>query len=276
MERREEVPYARPAGRQANATQEAFARARSVWPRLDSTTGPSRGRTSSPDLARGSPKPTCAGPPGRARACRVLCGLTLASSLFLFFLTAYFLSLTLSLRPFPHPSRSVHFPPSLSLLHSFFFLAPRVVPFFFLSFVSFHALFFFLFFYGFTAFFSFSPFVSSLFPPWNSCMFHCENFLFIFTLLPSQLLRCSRHVTYSTLLSLSLDCGCSPPSPLPLLFCLSLLHTVSLDSVRAAKMRWPRRRTSEESGGADSGVSNEGSCRSRDIAADRTAKWNSN
>lgn len=121
MERREEVPYVRPAGRQANATQEAFARARSVWPRLDSTTGPSRGRTSSPDLARGSPKPTCAGPPGRARACRVLCGLTLASSLFLFFLTAYFLSLTLSLRPFPHPSRSVHFPPSLSLLHSFFF-----------------------------------------------------------------------------------------------------------------------------------------------------------
>lgn len=145
MERREEVPYARPAGRQANATQEAFARARSVWPRLDSTTGPSRGRTSSPDLARGSPKPTCAGPPGRARACRVLCGLTLASSLFLFFLTAYFLSLTLSLRPFSHPSRSDHFPPSLSLLHSFFFLAPRVVPFFFLSFVSFHVLFFSLF-----------------------------------------------------------------------------------------------------------------------------------
>lgn len=157
MERRE-VPYARPAGRQANATQEAFTRARSVWPRLDSITGPNRGRTSSSDLARGCPKPTCAGPPGRARACRVLCGLTLASSLFLFFLTAYFLSLTLSLRPFPHPSRFVHFPPSLSLLYSFFSCSSRRFLFFFF-FISLHALFF-LFFYGFTAFFSFSPLVS--------------------------------------------------------------------------------------------------------------------
>lgn len=66
-----------PAGRQANATQEAFARARSVWPRRDSTTGSigsDRGRTSPAEMARGRPKPTCAGPPGRARACRVLCG----------------------------------------------------------------------------------------------------------------------------------------------------------------------------------------------------------
>lgn len=73
MERRE-IPYVRPAGQQANATQEAFARARSVWPRRDSTTGPNRGRTSPAEVARGCPKPTCAGPPGRARACRVLCG----------------------------------------------------------------------------------------------------------------------------------------------------------------------------------------------------------
>lgn len=71
---RREVPYARPAGRQANATQEAFARARSVWPRRNPTTGPDRGRTSLAEVARGCPKPTCAGPPGRARACRVLCG----------------------------------------------------------------------------------------------------------------------------------------------------------------------------------------------------------
>lgn len=74
MERRE-VSYVQPAGRQANATQEAFARARSVWPRLTSTTGPNRERTSSIDVTRRCPKPTCAGPPGRARACRVLCGL---------------------------------------------------------------------------------------------------------------------------------------------------------------------------------------------------------
>lgn len=74
MERRE-VPYARPAGRQANATQEAFARARSVWPRRNPTTGPDRERTSSVEVERRCPKPTCAGPPGRARACRVLCGL---------------------------------------------------------------------------------------------------------------------------------------------------------------------------------------------------------
>lgn len=69
------------------------------------------------------------------------------------------------------------------------------------------------------------------------------------------------------------------PLPPPPFFSASRCYTrstLSLDSVRAAKMRWPRRRTSEESGGADSGVSNEGSCRSRDIAADRTAKWNSN
>lgn len=72
--KRREVPYARPAGRQANATQEAFARARSVWPRRGPTTGPDRGRTSSAEVARRRPKPSCAGPPGRARACRVLCG----------------------------------------------------------------------------------------------------------------------------------------------------------------------------------------------------------
>lgn len=206
MERRK-VPYARPAGRQANATQEAFARARSVWPRLDSTTGSSRGRTSSPDLVRGCPKPTCAGPPGRARACRILCGLTLASSLFLFFLTAYFLSLILSLRPFPHPSRFVHFPPSLSFLHSFFFLLLASFSFFFFFFVSLHALFF-VFFYGFTAFFSFSPLISFLFPLWNSCMFHCELLALHSSSQPTSSM--SRHVTYSSLLSLSLDCGCFP------------------------------------------------------------------
>jgi len=71
---RRKVPYVRPAGRQANATQEAFARARSVWPRCDSTTGPNRGRTSPTEVTRGYPKLTCASPPGRARACRVLCG----------------------------------------------------------------------------------------------------------------------------------------------------------------------------------------------------------
>ena len=65
----------------------------------------------------------------------------------------------------------------------------------------------------------------------------------------------------------------------PLLFYLLLRRcytwfTLSLESVRATKMRWPRR--PKESRGADSGVSNEGSCRSRDIAANRTAKWNSN
>lgn len=121
MERRE-VPYARPAGRQANATQEAFARARSVWPRLDSTTGPSRGRTSWADLARGRPKPTCAGPPGRARACRVLCGLTFASSLFLFFLTGSSLSVTLSSRPFSRSSLSVS-PSSFSVFPAFHFFS---------------------------------------------------------------------------------------------------------------------------------------------------------
>nr|KAF7434651.1 hypothetical protein H0235_002842 [Vespula pensylvanica] len=62
-EEEEGVPYVRPAGRQANATQEAFARARSVWPRSRSTTGPSRRRTSAAEVARGRPKRTCAGPP---------------------------------------------------------------------------------------------------------------------------------------------------------------------------------------------------------------------
>ncbi|KAI4501819.1 hypothetical protein M0802_003154 [Mischocyttarus mexicanus] len=51
----ERVPNVRPAGRQANATQEAFARARSVWPRSRSTTGPSRRRTSPAEVARKEP-----------------------------------------------------------------------------------------------------------------------------------------------------------------------------------------------------------------------------
>lgn len=38
------------------------------------TTGPNRGPTSMAEVVRKCPKPTCAGPPGRARACRVLCG----------------------------------------------------------------------------------------------------------------------------------------------------------------------------------------------------------
>lgn len=278
MERREEVPYARPAGRQANATQEAFARARSVWPRLDSTTGPSRGRTSWADLARGRPKPTCAGPPGRARACRVLCGLTFASSLFLFFLTGSYLSVTLSSRPFSRSSLSVS-PSSFSLSPAFhFFSYSSRRPSFFFFFCFFRALFF-LFFYGFTAFFSFSRclHVSPLFPPWNSCLFHCENFLLNFALLPSRLLlfAAPRHGYVLVVLSLLADRGVRPHLLLRLRRCYTW-STLSLGSVRAAKMRWPRRRTLKEGGGADSGVSNEGSCRSHDIAADRTAKWNSN
>lgn len=269
MERRK-VPYARPAGRQANATQEAFARARSVWPRLDSTTGSSRGRTSSPDLVRGCPKPTCAGPPGRARACRILCGLTLASSLFLFFLTAYFLSLILSLRPFPHPSRFVHFPPSLSFLHSFFFLLLASFPFFFFFFLFLSMLFFLSFSMDSLHFSRFRR--SSLFSVeflHVSLRTSCSSLFFLANFFDVE----TRYILVSSFSLFGLRV--LPP----LLFYLLLRRcytwfTLSLESVRATKMRWPRR--PKESRGADSGVSNEGSCRSRDIAANRTAKWNSN
>lgn len=70
----------RHAGRQANATQEAFARVRSVWPRQTSTTGTNRVSTILTDYHRIFPNGTCARPPGRARACRVLCGLLLRAS----------------------------------------------------------------------------------------------------------------------------------------------------------------------------------------------------
>lgn len=130
MERRE-VPYVRPAGRQANATQEAFARARSVWPRRGPTTGPNRGRTSPAEMTRGHPKPTCAGPPGRARACRVLCGPSWSLSLLSSFLSRPCLTASPLVRMFATPLDALSLPEtatcaplSLSLPRRFFLVAP--------------------------------------------------------------------------------------------------------------------------------------------------------
>lgn len=276
MERKEEVPYARPAGRQANATQEAFARARSVWPRLDSTTGPSRALTNGPDLTRAGPKPTCAGPPGRARACRVLCGLTLASSLLPILPYPSSISLPLSI-PFFLSFRSlrtlvsVSFPPALLFFHpivSFFFLLL-----FLSSFVSLcrsFSSFFPQILEGFSRFFS--PFVRSSFLLDLLPVSTKGKFLLNFALLRSPRVRRSRH-------------GYVPVSPFSWQFpppCVAAAarSALSLGSGPGPR-RWAgaperRRRRTAKGGGADSGVSNEGSCRLGDIAGDRSAKWNSN
>lgn len=100
------------------------------------TTGPNRGRTSTAEIARERPKPTCAGPPGRARACRVLCGPMGSGAPALFFF--YYYS-SLLLGPFLAPPRRspVHYssrcslpetatcaPLSLSLPPRSFFVSP--------------------------------------------------------------------------------------------------------------------------------------------------------